>query len=191
MSEPAPDLAPTGDEGRSRPSVTWWLLALSVAAVAALGVLFTTVGYGSGDDDPGGASDTALAIPVTAADGSSTSLADYAGQPLVVNFFASWCPPCRAEMPELERVHSEVGDEVRFVGVSVDYDETTWKSLVAESGITFETVFEPRQDLLRAVGGKGMPTTILVSAEGRIVHVHTGALDDDALRRLIDERLAA
>ena len=187
MTQPAPDL--TGEQ-RSRPAATWWLLALSVAAVAALGLLFAVVDPDGGDGD-GSPVTEALAIPVTTADGGSTTLGALAGGPMVVNFFASWCPPCRAEMPALEEVHQQVGDDVRFVGVSVDYDETTWKSLVAESGITFETVFEPRQDLLRAVGGKGMPTTILVDAEGHLVHVHTGALDESTLLRLIDQRLAA
>lgn len=189
MTQPAPDLATSGEQ-RSRPAVTWWLLALAVAAVAALGVLFAVVDPDGGDDG-GSPATEALAIPVTTAGGGATTLGALTGERMVVNFFASWCPPCRAEMPALEAVHQQVGDDVRFVGVSVDYDETSWKSLVAESGITFETVFEPRQDLLRAVGGKGMPTTVLLDPEGRIVHVHTGAIDEGTLLRLIDQRLAA
>jgi thiol-disulfide isomerase/thioredoxin len=187
MTEPAGDPPPSSDDRTTVPARARWLAALGVVAVAAVGLLLVLAGGGGGDDPAA----EVLAIPVTDPDGGSTTLAAYGGQPMVVNFFASWCPPCRAEMPAFERVHQQVGGSVRFLGVSVDYDETTWKSLVAESGITFDTVFEPRQDLLRAVGGKGMPTTVLLDADGRIRHVHTGALDDDDLRRLIDERLAA
>lgn len=164
-----------------------WALMAAVLGLAVLGSLV----LGVGGDDAGDGSAEALALPVTTVDGGSTTLQQLTGPPMVVNFFASWCPPCRAEMPELEQVHQERGGAVRMVGVSVDYDTTTWKSLVAESGITFETVFEPTQDLLRAVGGKGMPTTVLVDGDGYIAHVHTGPLDATALHRMIDERLGA
>jgi thiol-disulfide isomerase/thioredoxin len=175
------DPAPAG-RGERR---LWWVwVASAVAAIVVLLVAGRLARGGDGDDRLEGAH-----VPLTTSSGGTATLADFAGEPLVVNFFASWCPPCRAEMPELERVHTQVGDGVRFLGVNVDYDESTWKSLVAESGITFETVFEPRQDLLREVGGKGMPTTLLVTADGRIRHVHTGALDAPALRRLIQDHL--
>lgn len=189
MTEHTIDHQDEADRGaRSRPGLTRLLVLAAVASVLALAVLFATVG---GDGRSGSTRPGALAVPLTAADGATTNLGELGGQPLVVNFFASWCPPCRAEMPDLERVHQQVGDRVRFVGVNVDYDETTWKSFVAESGITYDTVFEPRQDLLRALGGAGMPTTVLLTEDGKIAHLHTGILDDEALLRLIDERLPA
>ena len=175
------DPAPAG-QGERR---LWWVWLAGAAAAVLVVLVAGRFSGGSDEQDRLAGAD----VPLTTSSGGTATLADYGGEPLVVNFFASWCPPCRAEMPELERVHTEVGDGVRFLGINVDYDESTWKSLVAESGITFETVFEPRQDLLREVGGKGMPTTLLVTADGRIAHVHTGALDGAALRRLLHEHL--
>lgn len=182
---PTPTPDDRDDRRRRSPLVPVALLA--VGALVALGLVFSSTGSG---DPPAGDAGGALVIPLETPDGGTTTLAALGGEPLVVNFFASWCPPCRVELPALEAVHQQVGDDVRFLGVNVDYDTSTWKSLVAESGITYETVYEPGQELLRAVGGKGMPTTILVTGDGEIVHVHTGLLTDDALRQLIDEELA-
>jgi thiol-disulfide isomerase/thioredoxin len=158
------------------------VLAAGLAAVAAVGLVVT----GGGAPAP---QSEAFAVELATADGGTTTLAGFTGRPLVVNFFASWCPPCRAEMPAIEAVHQGFGDRVRVLGVNVDFDTSTWRSFVAESGVTYETVFEPTQDLLRALGGTGMPTTVLLSGDGEVVHVHTGILDEASLSRLIEDRL--
>ena len=182
MSDASTPSPARSDRGRSGFGPTWLLAGVALVLAA---VLVFMLGGGGGAEEPAGSA--ALAVPLTTAEGGTTTLAELGGQPLVVNFFASWCPPCRAELPDLQKVHRLVGDDVRFVGVNVDYDESTWKSFVASSGITYDTVFEPQQDLLRAVGGKGMPTTALVSGNGEVLYVHTGLLDDAGLLDLIDE----
>jgi thiol-disulfide isomerase/thioredoxin len=122
-------------------------------------------------------------------DGSEGSLADYAGEPLVVNFFAAWCGPCRAELPEFQRVSDSNEGVVRFVGISHDLDEVTWRSFVDEVGITFDTAFQPDQELFKAFDAKGMPTTAFISAEGEVLQVWTGILSEEKLQELIDENL--
>jgi cytochrome c biogenesis protein CcmG, thiol:disulfide interchange protein DsbE len=183
----ASDPSTAEQPGNGRP-----LRRLVLAAVAAVGAIALVVALIGGDDaSTPSAGAEVLDVELTTVDGDATTLAAYRGEPLVVNFFASWCPPCRAEMPDFERAHLQTRDRVRFLGVNVDYDTTSWKSMVAESGITYETVYEPRQDLLRAVGGTGMPTTVLIDPGGRIVHVHTGALSETALLDLIEQKLPA
>ncbi len=127
-------------------------------------------------------------FPFTTLDGESGTLAAYEGEPIVVNFFASWCPPCRAEMPAFEEVHNS--SDVTILGVSHDFDETSWRSFVGETGITFETVFQPDQEIYEALGAVAMPTTVLITADGTIASTHTGQLTAEELQAGIDEHLS-
>lgn len=93
------------------------LAAVGVVALAAVVALVAT----SGDDSSteGAGAKQGLTRSFTLVDGDQTSLADYRGTPLVVNFFAAWCPGCYAEMPDLERVHQRLGDQVQFLGLAL------------------------------------------------------------------------
>jgi peroxiredoxin len=113
--------------------------------------------------------------------------AGLAGRPLVINFFASWCPTCVGEMPEFERVHRLLGDEVAFLGVSQSDSRDASIQLASETGITYETAFDERGELFRAFGALGMPTTVFVRPGGEIVEVWAGGLDARTLRQLVAE----
>jgi thiol-disulfide isomerase/thioredoxin len=127
-----------------------------------------------------------LRLPRLGGDGA-VEYADYADRPLVINFFASWCPNCIAEMPEFERVHALLGDRVAFLGVSQSDARRASIVLARQTGITYETAIDERGELFRAVGGQGMPTTIFVRPGGEIAEVWVGALDAGALRELVAE----
>lgn len=122
--------------------------------------------------------------------GEESSLSEFYGQPLVVNFFASWCAPCRAELPDFEEVHVAAGDRVQIVGVSHDIDESSWKSLIDEVGVTFPTVFQPNQEIWESLDLFGMPSTVLITPDGEVVHVFQGPLNASLLTELIGEHLA-
>lgn len=181
---PTPDEAQTEDRQPMSP------LSMALAAVAVVAVAIALVLAFSGSDD----GDAAIGsngelddLAFLTTDGTTSTLAEYRGDALVVNFFASWCAPCRAEMPDLEQVHLARQDEVRFVGINHDLDEATWRSFVDETEVTFETVFQPDTEIFTALDAKGMPTTALVSADGEVVYLHTGLLTDELLEELIDE----
>jgi cytochrome c biogenesis protein CcmG, thiol:disulfide interchange protein DsbE len=136
--------------------------------------------------------DTAPRLPeVTATwfDGSVTSLADLVGTPTVVNFWASWCPPCIAEMPDLEAVHQQADGQVRFVGINTQDTDDRAADLVDQTGVTYELVRDPDGGLFRAFGSFGMPSTFYVDARGVIVGRHTGLLTRDALIADLQEHL--
>jgi len=109
----------------------------------------------------------------------------YADRPLVINFFASWCPSCIAEMPDFEGVHRLLGDDVAFLGVSQSDARSASIDLARETGITYDTAIDERGEFFRAVGGVGMPTTIFVRPDGEIAEVWVGALNADALEELV------
>lgn len=173
-----------------RPSYLVWLGA---ALVAVLVAVFVVGGLGGSSDDAATADGTQSGIhtiPFTTADGGTATLASYDGEPLVVNFFAAWCPPCRAELPDFQAVHEEYDGDVTFVGISHDFDESQWKGLIAETGVTFDTVFQPGQEIWTEAGGIGMPTTIFISPDGEVLEMHSGILTAEQLSDLIDEHLA-
>ena len=121
--------------------------------------------------------------------GGMGSFADYRGRPLVVNFFASWCAPCVAEMPDFEAVHQEMGEQVAFLGINLRDQVDDAKRLVGTTGITYDVGRDPSGDLATALGVVNMPSTFFVGADGRVVDVHPGALTADDLRSRVRKLL--
>jgi cytochrome c biogenesis protein CcmG, thiol:disulfide interchange protein DsbE len=123
--------------------------------------------------------------------GGQGSLADHVGEPMVVNFFASWCPPCVAEMPDLERVHLAVQDEVRFVGLNTQDSPTAATELVELTGVSYDIGLDPDGELFREFEVIAMPSTFFIDADGAIVHRHAGLLTEAQLRELVDQHLVS
>lgn len=121
--------------------------------------------------------------------GGRVAFADYAGRPVVVNFFASTCVPCVTEMPALEAVHRELGGAVAFVGVATNDPVDDALALVERTGVTWDLARDAQGEFIAAVGGVALPTTLLVDGEGRIVETHVGAIDADDLRALLRDEL--
>ncbi|MDP8960979.1 MAG: TlpA family protein disulfide reductase [Actinomycetota bacterium] len=111
------------------------------------------------------------------------------GTPAVLNFWATWCAFCVEEMPALEAVHREVRNHVRFVGIDREDDLDKARTLAEKTGVSYELVADEDGSFFRALQGRGMPTTVLVSADGSIVYRHAGPLTANELRRLIAEHL--
>ena len=120
--------------------------------------------------------------PFPLLDGGLGTFAELKGTPVVVNFFASWCQPCRDEMPDFAAVHDEVGADVRFVGVNVTDGEAEARRLLEETGVDYTVARDPSGSLSEAFGVVNMPSTFLLDAEGRIASSHPGALTADELR---------
>ncbi len=114
---------------------------------------------------------------------------DQLGRPAVINFWATWCTFCVDEMPDFERVHQDVGDEVLFVGVNLEDNLDKARRLATETGVTYELVVDADGSFFRAVEGRGMPTTLFVEADGTVAHRHAGPLDAERLRELVEEHL--
>lgn len=122
-------------------------------------------------------------------EGEATSIHAFLGQPLVINFWASWCAPCVAEMPAFEQVHQDVSGQVRFLGIDTQDGIVPAQRLIEQTGVTYDLVRDPQAEAFRAFGIRGMPSTFFVSAEGEVLRRHTGPLTAEDLRALIDEHL--
>lgn len=168
----------------------------AAVAIALVAVLVAVVLVTSRSSSPSNDSDATAGMPpedmtLTMLDGSTGSLADYRGRPLVVNFFASWCAPCLAEMPGFEQVHQDLGDQVAFLGVNLQDRVADGQRVVDQTGVTYDIARDPDGALFQHFGAAAMPTTVFVDAQGRVIDVHSGEITARALADQIESVLLA
>lgn len=179
---------------RARPVALLAVAALTLAACSGGVDGAGTIQLSQDDPDLApSAEDLASTSPATTVDvefatfdGATRNLNEYEGQPLVVNFFAAWCGPCVAEMPDLETVYQEVKADVAFLGLAQDALAADALAIIAKTGISYDTGWDPTLDAFLRFGGFSMPTTIFVTSGGEVTEVFPGALTADALREKID-----
>ncbi|MGD9783644.1 MAG: TlpA family protein disulfide reductase [Hyphomicrobiaceae bacterium] len=102
-------------------------------------------------------------------DGGSQSLDALAGRVLIVNFWATWCPPCRAEIPSMQRASELLGDDAVMIGVHVGGDADQIWTFLADMAVTFPVLIDKSGAVSRAWGTIGLPTTFVVDRQGRQV----------------------
>jgi cytochrome c biogenesis protein CcmG, thiol:disulfide interchange protein DsbE len=105
--------------------------------------------------------------------------------PVVINLWATWCAPCRRELPDFEQVHLELGDEVRFIGVNLGDRATDAARFISEVGVTFEQYLDADGTLNQKLGTATLPVTVITDNRGRIALVHSGPMDAQQLRTAI------
>jgi len=124
---------------------------------------------------------------VTDEEGKDVKLSDLGGKPVVLNFWASWCPPCRDEMPEFDKAYKELGGEVQFMMVSLtgSNGETvaTASKFVADQGYGFPVYFDTKGQAAIAYGIRNIPATYFIDGNGKVVSSQVGSLSETALRR--------
>lgn len=120
-------------------------------------------------------------------DGNAVSLSDFIGKPVIINFWASWCGPCKMEMPEFEEKYNELGDDIQFLMVNLtDGNRETIDTAAAyieESGYTFPVYFDTDQDAAYTYGVYSIPSTYFIGADGSAVAMAQGAIDGTVLDR--------
>ncbi len=114
------------------------------------------------------------------------SLAELRGKPVVMNFWASWCVPCKREMPAFAAVSEQVKDRVAFVGINHQDGQRAALELLAETGVRYPSGYDPEGRVAAAYGLFGMPTTIFISPEGRLLHRRTGEMPRQELEGTIE-----
>lgn len=157
--------------------------------LAAIGVgvaAFALIALATASLPEQGETTFSLNVPFAYLDGREGNLADFAGTPLVINFWASWCPACVAEMPDFEQVHSQLGEEVAFLGLAMqETDQAAAENLIAQTGVTYALGEDPDGSIFAQFGGIAMPTTVLIDGQGAVVTTHPGVLFADDLETII------
>lgn len=167
-----------------------WLRYSIVAGIVALTVvLMLSFRFDPRDIRTGTVGKPAAQFTAEKLDGSGTlSLADHAGKVVVLNFFASWCPPCKAENPALIRVWERYRtSDVVFIGIV--FNEPTDKALayVKANGVTWPTVQDDDGRIAFSYGVHGPPETYFIGTDGIIAGRHTGEITEQALVNGIDK----
>ena len=123
-------------------------------------------------------------------DGNAHKLSDYRGKPVVLNFWASWCDPCKSEMPDFEKIYTQYGQDIHFLMVNLTdgLEETVASAsgFIAEKGYTFPVYYDTDMDAAQAYGVYSVPVTYFIDAEGYLIAYGSGALTADILQQGID-----
>jgi len=159
-----------------------------VLALAVAGVLLSQ--GSSKNASPPNAKEPAPNFTLALLDGKSFRFSEHKGKPVLINFFASWCLPCREEMPVLVEAARQYGPKgVVFLGVAVDDTEEKMKDFIVKYGVTFPVGLDKAAEIQKAFGLYGIPTTYFIDKQGVINYFHSGAVTAELLQHELDKLL--
>ena len=175
------------------------ILALALATfLVGASVLYKTLGQSFETDQLAAQQTDATQQPLMQApdftvydiDGNEVKLSDFFGKPIVVNFWASWCGPCKMEMPDFQDKYLELGGEVTFLMVNMtDGSRETVdiaSAFIAEQGYTFPVLYDTASSAAMTYSVYSLPTTFFIDAQGNAIAQATGAIDAATLQKGID-----
>lgn len=133
---------------------------------------------------------TAPDFTLTSLNGEPVSLSDYAGQVILVNLWATWCPPCKAEMPAINAFYEEYkGDGFVVLAVNSQEDVAIVQQFITEQGFSFPVVLDSRGEVMNQYQVRGLPTTFIIDRSGEIQYMHSGAITYDQLEKVVQPLL--
>ena len=180
---------------------TWILLLLAIALLLGGG----TYAYHilSRITEPASPSETvsltsqgdAADFTVYDADGASVTLQSKQGKPVFLNFWASWCGPCKSELPDLEAAYQQYGDQIEFMMINLtDGSSETVdgvRAFLEENGYTFPVYYDTDESAALAWGVSSIPTTVLIGPDGKYLHTQIGAMSAETIEQLVQQLLSA
>ncbi len=127
---------------------------------------------------------------VQTADGETAKLSDYVGKPVIINFWATWCGPCKSELPAFNDAYAAYGEDIHFLMVNLtDGAQETAAGVtefVENNGYTFPLYLDTEIDAASTYGVYSIPLTVFVDAKGNLLGGHTGAMSYETLEQYID-----
>lgn len=124
---------------------------------------------------------------LVSADGGTLALDDLKGQPVLINFWATWCPPCRAEIPALEAASQAFDGRAIILGINVQETPEDVLGFMAELEMTYPVVFDEDAAIAKTYRVRAYPTTYFVDSQGVVVEVYTGPLNEPLIRARLGE----
>ena len=147
----------------------------AVIGIAFFLIFASSCKKGEVEINPPSVGDTAPDFTLKGINGNTSSLADYKGKVVMVEFWATWCPPCKELTPILEKIHKKYKDKgfIILALVSEDEGEAAIRSFIKEHGITYPVLLAD-QETMRHYGISSIPVTFIINKEGRVVTIHMG-----------------
>lgn len=167
----------------------WWGIVISLLLAAGLlaacrpdvpapvRAVKAEVGYSAPD------------FELTDLDGKRVRLSDFRGKPVVLNFWATWCPPCRQELPIFQDLHQRRGDAFVLLAVSEGESQQDVLAFIHKYGYTFRVLLDPQLIVGRAYGAHGIPKTFVIDPDGVIVYIRQGTVRTGELDLALREYL--
>lgn len=119
--------------------------------------------------------------------GNKVSLSDFKGKKVFLNFWATWCPPCKAEMPDIEKLYQETKDtELVILAVNVGEDKKTVQDFIIEKGYNFPVLLDVKGEISQMYQVTGIPTTYLIDTKGYLDDGATGAITLEAMKEFVN-----
>jgi thiol-disulfide isomerase/thioredoxin len=188
--------------GKPRRNLLWFGAIAGTILVGA--VLAIALLSGGGNSAPGAASSAADTAPDFSftlyqgqgkLGGDTLTLSDLQGRPVVVNFWAGLCPPCRAEMPDLQSFYEEFNDRVDLVGVDLGQftglgSQRDAQDLLTSLEVTYPAGFTSDASVISRYQVLSMPTTVFINSKGEIFKKWSGALTGDVLAKVTEDMLS-
>jgi peroxiredoxin len=170
-------------------------ILLSIGILAIVFLLFVVFGCSSNDvgenvdrDDVTEVEDYENNFELKDLDGKSISVSDFADKVVLLNFWATWCPPCKKEIPDFIEVYSEYRDRgVVFIGISNE-DTGTLRSFAEDFGINYHILVD-NKNITGQWGIRAIPTTFILNGDGRIIFENVGMMSGDQLIIALEEAL--
>ena len=176
---------------------TWLLVAMAfIVVLAAAATLYGDLSGRVGTDslvaetgtDQEGAAEPVQAPDFTVydEDGNAVQLSDYFGKPIVLNFWASWCGPCKNEMPDFDAAYAQQGEDIHFLMVNATIGRGTQenaRAYVEEEGYAFPVLYDLDGDASETYEVYGLPTTYFLDAEGNLIARAGGMIDAETLQQ--------
>lgn len=151
---------------------------------------------GADGHEPVAAGEKAAPFKLTDLQGDSVTMAALRGKVVFLNIWATWCAPCREEMPSMEKLYQKLHGDKDFVMLAISQDTGSREEVMAyvkKHGYHFDVLLDPKNDVAEAYNVSGVPETFIIDREGRIVAHHSGAFDwsqpsiQDALEELLKD----
>ncbi len=166
-----------------------WALVLAAAIALAAGVLWRQLAVDATPDARPRDGSTLLALALPDPAGKEQPLGQWKGKVLIVNFWATWCEPCREEMPRFMKLQDEYGDQgLQFVGIAIDQPDKV-RAFAQELGLNYPTLVGGYGaiELSKALGNQlgALPFTVVLDRAGSVSHTQLGPLKDEQLRAII------
>ncbi len=163
----------------------WMIMTIVVAVVGSVWAMLNRVPVElqnpSGRPPAPQAGHLAPDFTLTMEDGEQIALSDFRGTPVVLNFWATWCGPCRAEMPAFESIWRESDGQVQFIGVNVQESAAQVSAFATGLGISYPLPLDPNAAIARVYRVRAFPTTLFIDEQGVIQEMILGQVNEPSL----------